>query len=57
MMMDHRLVFNKVTSTYPGHGVAIVLLERGFEVRGILYEVDRADIAALYGFGGDMLLC
>lgn len=52
MMVDHRLVFNKVTSTYPGHGVANVVPERGFEVRGILYEVDRAGIAALDGFEG-----
>lgn len=52
MMVDHRLVFNKVTSKYPGHGVANVVPERGFEVRGILYEVDRAGIAALDGFEG-----
>ncbi|NBO79430.1 MAG: gamma-glutamylcyclotransferase, partial [Actinobacteria bacterium] len=51
-MVDHRLVFNKVTSKYPGHGVANVVPERGFEVRGILYEVDRAGIAALDGFEG-----
>lgn len=52
VMVDHRLVFNKVTSKYPGHGVANVVPERGFEVRGILYEVDRAGIAALDGFEG-----
>jgi gamma-glutamylcyclotransferase (GGCT)/AIG2-like uncharacterized protein YtfP len=48
----HRLVFNKISGTYPGHGVANIVPEGGFEVRGVLYEVDRKGIAALDGYEG-----
>jgi gamma-glutamylcyclotransferase (GGCT)/AIG2-like uncharacterized protein YtfP len=45
-------VFNKISGTYPGHGVANIVAERGYDVVGILYEVDRPGIEALDGFEG-----
>ena len=46
----HRLVFNKISGTYPGHGVANVVAEWGYDVVGVLYEVDRPGIEALDEF-------
>ena len=48
----HRLVFNKISGKYPGHGVANVVAEWGYDVVGVLYEVDRPGIEALDGFEG-----
>ena len=48
----HRLVFNKISGKYPGHGVANVVAERGYDVVGVLYEVDRPGIEALDGHEG-----
>jgi cation transport regulator ChaC len=48
----HRLVFNKISGKYPGHGVANVIEEWGFDVVGVLYEVDRPGIEALDGHEG-----
>jgi gamma-glutamylcyclotransferase (GGCT)/AIG2-like uncharacterized protein YtfP len=45
-------VFNKISGAYPGHGVANVVAERGYDVVGVLYEVDRPGIEALDGFEG-----
>jgi gamma-glutamylcyclotransferase (GGCT)/AIG2-like uncharacterized protein YtfP len=52
ILHGHRLVFNKISGTYPGHGVANVVAERGYDVVGVLYEVDRPGIEALDGFEG-----
>jgi len=52
ILQGHRLVFNKISGTYPGHGVANVVAERGYDVVGVLYEVDRPGIEALDGFEG-----
>ena len=52
ILHGHRLVFNKISGKYPGHGVANVVAERGYDVVGILYEVDRPGIEALDGFEG-----
>jgi gamma-glutamylcyclotransferase (GGCT)/AIG2-like uncharacterized protein YtfP len=46
----HRLVFNKVTSTYPGYGAANIVVENRFDVMGVMYEVDWSGIEALDGF-------
>ena len=52
ILHGHRLVFNKISGAYPGHGVANVVAERGYDVVGVLYEVDRPGIEALDGFEG-----
>jgi gamma-glutamylcyclotransferase (GGCT)/AIG2-like uncharacterized protein YtfP len=52
ILHGHRLVFNKISGTYPGHGVANVVAEWGYDVVGVLYEVDRPGIEALDGFEG-----
>jgi gamma-glutamylcyclotransferase len=52
ILHGHRLVFNKISGTYPGHGVANVVAERGYDVVGVLYEVDRPGIEALDGHEG-----
>jgi gamma-glutamylcyclotransferase (GGCT)/AIG2-like uncharacterized protein YtfP len=52
ILHGHRLVFNKISGAYPGHGVANVVAERGYDVVGVLYEVDRPGIEALDGHEG-----
>lgn len=52
VVYGHRLVFNKISGKYPGHGVANVVADVGFDVMGVLYEVDFAGIKALDGFEG-----
>jgi gamma-glutamylcyclotransferase len=42
-----RLVFNKIADRYPGYGYANIVSEHGFEVIGVLYEVNEAGLLKL----------
>lgn len=42
-----RLVFNKIPDGYPGFGYANIVSEHGFEVMGVLFEVNEAGLMEL----------
>jgi gamma-glutamylcyclotransferase (GGCT)/AIG2-like uncharacterized protein YtfP len=42
-----RLVFNKIADRYPGYGYANIVPEHGFEVMGVLFEVNEAGLLKL----------
>jgi gamma-glutamylcyclotransferase (GGCT)/AIG2-like uncharacterized protein YtfP len=44
---DHRLVFNKIADDYPGFGFANIIPEQGYDVMGVLYELNEAGLTAL----------
>ena len=43
----NRLLFNKIADRYPGYGYANIVSEHGFEVIGVLYEVNEAGLLKL----------
>jgi gamma-glutamylcyclotransferase (GGCT)/AIG2-like uncharacterized protein YtfP len=47
VLLDHKLVFNKVSSTDPAVGYGNVVPVRGHRVEGILNELDDAALARL----------
>lgn len=52
VVYGHRLVFNKISGTYPGHGVANMVAEGGFDVMGVLYEVNSDSLKQLDRYEG-----
>ena len=44
---DHRLVFNKIADDYPGFGFANIIPEQGYDVMGVLYEVNADGLLQL----------
>ncbi len=42
-----RLVFNKIADGYPGYGYANIVPEHGFDVMGVLYEVNESGLMEL----------
>lgn len=42
-----RLVFNKIADRYPGYGYANIVPEHGFDVMGVLYEVNESGLMKL----------
>jgi len=52
VLRDYRLVFNKISDNNPGFGFANIVPENGFEVLGILYEVNDAGLKQLDRYEG-----
>jgi gamma-glutamylcyclotransferase (GGCT)/AIG2-like uncharacterized protein YtfP len=52
VMNDHRLVFNKIADSSPGFGYANTVPEQGFNVKGILYEVNADGLVQLDKYEG-----
>ncbi|MFN5889456.1 MAG: gamma-glutamylcyclotransferase [Bacteroidota bacterium] len=48
----YRLVFNKIASSEPGYGKANIIEDYGFEVMGVLYEVQEEALSTLDRFEG-----
>ncbi len=48
----YRLVFNKIASTEPGYGKANISEDYGFQVMGVLYEVQEEALCMLDRFEG-----
>jgi gamma-glutamylcyclotransferase (GGCT)/AIG2-like uncharacterized protein YtfP len=42
-----RLVFNKIADRYPGYGYANIVPQHGFEVMGVLYEINESGLLKL----------
>jgi gamma-glutamylcyclotransferase (GGCT)/AIG2-like uncharacterized protein YtfP len=51
-VFGQRLVFNKIPHGSPGYGYANIVPEHGFEVMGVLYEVNEAGLMELDGHEG-----
>ena len=48
----HRLVFNKMSDSNPGFGFANIIPEQGYDVMGVLYEVNAAGLLQLDKYEG-----
>lgn len=48
----YRLVFNKIASSEPGYGKANIIEDSGFQVMGVLYEVQEEALSTLDRFEG-----
>ena len=51
-VMGYRLLFNKIADSNPGYGFANIVPEPGFEVVGILYEVNNDSLKQLDRYEG-----
>ena len=49
---DHRLVFNKISDSNPGFGFANIIPEQGYDVMGVLYEVNADGLLQLDKYEG-----
>jgi len=48
----HRLVFNKISDSNPGFGFANIIPEQGYDVMGVLYEVNADGLLQLDKYEG-----